>query len=369
MPHLSRLLRAPKRVCLAVALAVALLHVATASAGGFLHSAHGDLGQLPRGCGSCHVGHGPPGTTMMAAHQEETCLACHGDSAARGDAVRRRLMTSNRSQPDVRADFQKLSRHPLSGMSGAPRRSRFESSGRQGAAGAVSSVTCTDCHDAHYVVKSVRKVSQSARSVKRIDNARGRSTTEYALCYRCHGSSHKSVRGLADIQRLTSAANRSYHPVEAVGRNRDVPSLIRPMTEQSIIACTDCHGGDQAGGARGPHGSMYAPILKANFGAQDGLAESAYRYALCYRCHSRSTLLSPSSFPKHRSHVVDERASCHTCHDSHGSARNSHLIRFDTDVVRPNSKGQLRYEELGNRRGSCSLSCHGEDHDNQTYPN
>jgi len=306
---------------------------------------------------------------MMPGNQEDTCFQCHGDSSAQSEAVRRRILKPRRRMANVRADFQKISRHPLSSQSGAPRRSRFETSGRRGFVGPVSTVTCSDCHDPHYAVKSVRSVSGSSRSVRRIEDSRGRSTTEHALCYRCHGSSTQSVRGLDDIQRRMSAGNRSYHPVEATGRNRRVPSLIRPMTEQSIIACSDCHGSDQAGGARGPHGSLYAPLLKANFGAEDGLGESTHRYDLCYGCHNRSTVLSPSSFREHRKHVVEERISCHTCHDSHGSPEYSHLIHFNTDEVRPNNKGQLRYDDLGNGRGSCSLSCHGTDHDNQKYGN
>jgi hypothetical protein len=303
----------------------------------------------------------------MPASQAETCFACHGESAARAEATRRRLLTATRTLPNVRADFQKISRHPLTGILGAPRRSRLATSGRDRFIGTVTSVNCTDCHDAHYAVRNTRGASRNIRAVKQIDDARGRSTPEYILCYKCHGSSQATVSGLEDIRRRMSVGNPSYHPVEGMGRNRDVPSLIRPHTESSILACTDCHGSDQGNGPRGPHGSIYEPILKANFDTTDGQAESTHRYALCYQCHSRGVLFSPSSFREHQSHVMDEKASCHTCHDSHGSVRYSHLIDFDTDVVRPNSKGQLRFEDLGSRRGSCSLSCHGRDHDNQEY--
>lgn len=159
----------------------------------------------------------------------------------------------------------------------------------------------------------------------------------------------------------------SYHPVQTLGRNPDVPGLIAPYNERSTTACTDCHG-SEASGRRGPHGSAFKPILKANFQPESGHPESAQTYALCYRCHSRTALLSDTGFKEHRKHVQDAKASCRACHNSHGSVRYPHLIDFDTKVVfSSRTSGRLTFEDLGSHRGACSLLCHGKDHDQQTY--
>lgn len=229
-------------------------------------------------------------------------------------------------------------------------------------------MTCADCHDPHYGVKPSDRGKKALSRPKEVGSARAGSRPQHKLCYRCHGSSGHAERGTEDIERLMAANNPSFHPVESRGRNRDVPSLIQPFDEQSYIACVSCHGSDQANGPEGPHGSIYAPILKAHYSQADGRAESAYEYALCYTCHSRSVLLSSASaFPEHRKHVVDEETSCHVCHDSHGSVKYGHLIDFDSRIVYSNSKGRLDFRDLGARHGECNMTCHGKDHDAEVY--
>ncbi len=174
---------------------------------------------------------------------------------------------------------------------------------------------------------------------------------------------------MQDIQRLVRQGNPSFHPVEAIGRNNDMQSLIQPYTIQSYTACTDCHGSEQANGPRGPHGSAFKPILKARFQADDGFAETADQYALCYLCHNRNIVVSenPGSFRYHKKHIQEEKASCRACHNSHGSTQYTHLIDFDTRIVFPNSKHELRYTDNGGHKGACSLRCHDEDHVNRGY--
>ena len=91
-------------------------------------------------------------------------------------------------------------------------------------------------------------------------------------------------------------------------------------------------------------------------------------YALCYKCHERASILGDQSFPLHALHVRDAQTACTTCHDSHGSAQNSHLINFNRDYVTPNSEGRLGFEDQGSMRGQCNLSCHGKDHIDAKYP-
>jgi hypothetical protein len=176
--------------------------------------------------------------------------------------------------------------------------------------------------------------------------------------------------------------NQSYHPVETPGVNANVPSLLAPYTASSIIYCTACHNNDQGPntggtGPDGPHGSAYAPLLEQQLVLTDFQPENSATYALCYKCHSRSSILADDSFraansagqPRgHRFHIVDQQAACTTCHDSHGVVVAKHLINFNIDYVTPSSNGQLQYLSTGIGSGVCSLTCHGADHSAATYP-
>ncbi|MBM4032154.1 MAG: hypothetical protein FJ291_10255 [Planctomycetes bacterium] len=366
MPHVPRLLRFRIsdfgfRISL-----LALALAASAQAGAFRASAHGNQALLPRGCGSCHVGHGPPGSPMLPGAVADTCLTCHGDSTARAATTSRGALAKGDAMADIAADARKPSRHPLpSPGQPAPPPARL------GAAVQLASsvVTCSSCHDTHYLVKTPAQDVADLTRVKQTGNARHGARPEYETCYRCHGAATRAA-GQRDIQSLFRQGNPSFHPVEAIGRNPDVLSLIPPYTPRSFIACTSCHGSDQANGPRGPHGSAFKPILKAHFQPNDGLAESAEQYALCYRCHNRNTLVlnrTSGFFEFHNQHIVDIRASCRTCHNVHGSPRYTHLIDFDTRVVFPNAQGSLTFEDRGVRRGACSLLCHNKEHNLRSY--
>jgi hypothetical protein len=148
-----------------------------------------------------------------------------------------------------------------------------------------------------------------------------------------------------------------------------------------MVYCSDCHAsdtGESAGGSGpgGTHGSNIAPLLAARYDTADFTAESAQAYALCYRCHERSSILNNESYSGHRLHVVDQRASCAVCHDAHGisSAQgtvtgNSHLINFATATVLPDPvTGRLEFRDLGLFSGECFLSCHGHAHSPSRYP-
>jgi hypothetical protein len=217
-------------------------------------------------------------------------------------------------------------------------------------------------------VKTTAQERADVTRVKQIGNARHGAKPEHELCYRCHGAAAVGAARV-DIQRLVRRGNPSYHPVEALGRNTDMQSLLQPHTAQTYTACSDCHGSEAANGPRGPHGSAFAPILKARFQRDSGSAETPDQYALCYRCHNRNIVVSenPGSFRYHKKHIVDEKASCRACHNSHGSTQYTHLIDFDTKIVFPNSKRELRYEDKGGHKGSCSLLCHNKDHDKKEH--
>jgi hypothetical protein len=135
--------------------------------------------------------------------------------------------------------------------------------------------------------------------------------------------------------------------------------------------CGDCHNNDQnaadGSGPRGPHGSLYAPILARQLEMGDNVPESSAAYALCYQCHDRTSILGDKSFKAHEKHVKGEDTACTTCHDPHGVAGNTHLINFHADYVNPSSSGRLEFIDDGNRSGTCYLECHGKDHNPISY--
>jgi hypothetical protein len=133
----------------------------------------------------------------------------------------------------------------------------------------------------------------------------------------------------------------------------------------STITCGDCHGNPDPSGPAGPHGSIYAPLLVREYDRDDQQPESPGRYALCYGCHSRSSILGDQSFPLHRRHVVDLRAPCSACHSAHGSDQ-PHLVDFDARIVQPTARGLRAFVTAGGG-GQCALSCHGANHDPQSY--
>jgi hypothetical protein len=199
---------------------------------------------------------------------------------------------------------------------------------------------------------------------------------QYEVCFRCHSDSpgrpdsHTTRQILQNNTRLEyNLGNPSYHPVAGVGQNVDVPSLISPLTENSIIYCTDCHASNGAGAPAGPHGSDFQSILTMRYETADFTAESVENYALCYSCHSRTSILDDESFSYHHEHIVEQNTPCNACHDPHGisssqgtTTNNTHLINFDTDIVRTSGMAVIRFVDTGNHHGYCQLRCHGRGH-------
>ena len=214
----------------------------------------------------------------------------------------------------------------------------------------------------------LQKANTRTRQVSAID---GTELLEYSV--RFNDAAINSIK-----QTLTAMdfalTNQSFHPVEGEGRNPAVISLIRPYREKkssssdvSILLCADCHGN-------------VAPVspqwlLTDNYSTGDNIVESSFAYALCYKCHSRSSILGNESFTSHSRHITGERnfkgggTSCYTCHTSHGSVENRYLIRFNREFVTESSTGKLKFVEKGTYtfHGECWLTCHGVDHNPKSY--
>ncbi len=315
------------------------------------------------GCENCHRPHNAqaPQRLLTFAKAEQGCLACHNGHVG---------------QKNVEADFGKLSVHPVAGTEVHDPKEDLLNPPRH--------AECADCHDPHSAAAGGAALPRASgallgvRGVSASGAALAEVTFEYELCFRCHADS--TSRGASQVKRQVaqtntrvefSLSNQSHHAVLGAGKNPDVPSLISPYTVSSVISCTSCHNSNSGPGAggtgpNGPHGSVYTPILERQLALTDG-AESAASYALCYKCHSRTSILGNQSFRYHNLHIASARTACTTCHDPHGVAGKPHLINFNTDRVTPASGGRLEFVDGGTFRGSCYLNCHGHGHNPESY--
>ena len=334
-------------------------------------------------CVSCHKIHSARQRERLLRfrREEDNCLNCHSGAVANFN---------------IAAEIGKRSGHDVRLRTGVHDPAEVIFTMRR-------HVECMDCHNPHAAgpnpIGAVR--GTFGQTVKGPNlhvsgvTITGRETNDsrflYEICFKCHGDSTARPR-LGTTRQISQTntrlefqpSNPSFHPLAGPRRNSDVVSLIPPLRSGSIITCTDCHNSDGArsaggSGANGPHGSIYEPLLVRNYDTDDFTTESAEAYALCYRCHSRESILGDESFSRHRSHIVDIRTPCSVCHDAHGvyrgrgnSRNNSSLINFDLSVVSAADSPQGRrvaFEDTGRLAGNCTLTCHAFPHVNFPYAN
>jgi predicted CXXCH cytochrome family protein len=337
-------------------------------------------------CTSCHS----MGTTDLPAHSQ--CASCHQSHTApsgpyllrRNNATQTCLSCHDGSTPgalNVSSDVHKAFAHETDSPVDPP-------------GNAHSHASCTSCHDPHTMMRGIGATPPSLSgprhtAFQRLGRVEGVSfsgtpllvaTAEHEVCFKCHGDVNPIAptiprRQASNNLRLQMSQSAiSFHPVSGPGRGSDVPSLKPGWTTSSTMSCSDCHASD-SGTTAGEHGSSFQGLLVSRYSLIDNTSESASTYALCYRCHDRASILSDRSFSEHRKHIVEERTPCWVCHDSHGISSgvgsptgNSHLINFATSVVFPNSSGRIEFRDTGTFRGECYLSCHGENHNPERYP-
>jgi predicted CXXCH cytochrome family protein len=327
-------------------------------------------------CRSCHRPHTAGGHARLLIFdaEERNCLDCHDGRVA---------------HYNIQSEIDKSAAHD-------PRSYQSVHDPAEPAAITQHHVECADCHNPHAAAAPSMQPGyiplgatlQKLRGISYAGAPQDEAHNEYEVCFRCHGDTAVPVSGrisrLFDVPNLRlrfSPSNASYHPVVTAVTQLDTVSLIPGLPHGSLLRCTDCHNNDQTrrtggSGPDGPHGSVNAFLLERNYTVTDNLAESEFEYALCYRCHLRSSILGNQSFSEHRKHIVEERAPCSACHDPHGvslvgggSSDRTHLINFDVRIVRPDPQtGLLNFRDLGRFRGSCTLICHGETHRDEAYP-
>jgi len=282
---------------------------------------------------------------MLDRPKDELCFKCHG-------TVKKGI--PGESGSDISGVILKQSNHPV--IQTTQYHFRGENLPERSSTKARH-VSCYDCHNPHK--STVEKPFNGVRGYSGRGMDINRAQNEHEVCYKCHSDSANLPPDASNIAIKFEAGNASFHPVETIGKNRSVPSLITELSTVSTIKCSGCHGNDDSAGPAGPHGSIYDFILSENYSREPG-TESPYAYGLCYKCHRRSSILNDESFKAHNRHVVFGKTSCFSCHDAHGSVDNDNLINFDLRVVTPNSAGELNYLKLAPGRPRCFLTCHIE---------
>jgi len=329
-------------------------------------------------CASCHQQHTAPSGAFLlrGATVRDACARCHAGQPA--------TAAGTEQGKNVLADFLKMSNHDHPGPIDPTKVIRSQSN-------------CNDCHGSHSMglgTAVAPNIPPNLGAVAGVDSSGAlipRAQFEYEVCFKCHSGATGGTTLLkpptvarqvtqADVRLQTAPSAISFHPVQAPGKNTDVPSLLPTLTTTSMIYCSDCHASDTAAvpgtGVKGPHGSNVSPLLSGEYVRMDNVAESPATYALCYKCHERTSILANESFTGHSKHVVDNKTNCAVCHDAHGIAsaqanptNHAHLINFDTSVVqRDRVTNRLEYITTGPRAGTCYLTCHNVDHSPKSYP-
>jgi len=322
-------------------------------------------------CSNCHKTHtAPSGPYLLGkATVSDTCLTCHSGAVGVGQGVNVGAVVNKAYSHDTKSAVNLSNHEP-------------------------NNVDCKDCHEQHTMKTATASIAPAIQST--LGNVSGVSLAggtvspaqyEYEVCFKCHADKAADTTTILPRQitqrnlRLVFSSNAiSFHPVGAKGKNTNVPSLRPGYTTDSIIYCSDCHGSEtskKAGGSgpNGPHGSTWAGMLIARYETADYTPYSTGAYALCFKCHDNSKLIdNPTSKAgeMHKKHVKEKQTPCAACHDSHGisstqgtTAKNSHLINFNTNIVQPETATQKL--EFNNTNNSCYLKCHNKNHAGLSY--
>ena len=345
-------------------------------------------------CAACHRGHSAlsaNGMLFSKATEKVLCLNCHGTGGVATD-----IQTSLDTTPNTATRYYS---HPVSS---APNIHTSSESTGSSFGGASRHVECSDCHVAHNSAYAQANKRNDAPAVQQemygsggvepaysATGAPGSFTwlptaeREYQVCFKCHSSfttlptyspfglfkiysaTASQVRDSRDLAQEFNPYQASFHPVLALGRNREISpdSFVAGWSIDTMVTCTDCHTNGS-----GPHGSANLHILDTTTG---GL--------VCYKCHQEGTYRTGTNprttthFVKgtrnlHSYHVTTRGVTCYTCHDTHGS-ENARLINFDTAQVSmlTGYDSQTAWKLNVNGTRTCYISCHDPADPNFTY--
>ncbi|MEE9552685.1 MAG: cytochrome c3 family protein [candidate division Zixibacteria bacterium] len=331
-------------------------------------SGHIDNFLLPEGCGSCHVGHGETNQPMLAESEERFCFQCHGSDDDRSRMISEGKLSPAAQLADLDIEFSKPFHHPVEEGFGHSPVERLPSA----STGTPGHAECVDCHNPHQRIEQAEKKRYEVSGYSLTGQYLDIAYYEYEICLKCHVDYFGYDGTRREITSEFSLSSASQHSVTKPISGEKLPSLTGFLS--TVMKCSDCHTNDDPGGPRGPHGSNNQYLLSGNYNLDAVAEENPYAYEFCYSCHDRLSILNNESFPYHREHISGDTfgertgTSCYTCHASHGSRDNSHLIEFNPIAVSPDpNTGLIRYNATGEGGGECYLTCHGQTHSPGEY--
>lgn len=300
-------------------------------------------------CSTCHDIHLiSPNRPLLQADENSLCISCHDGIQDNENEIP--------ALNDIRIPMNKLYTHL--GMD------QFHPKGK--------SISCSDCHNPHTIQENdvgfvdgvLHGVDGFTTFGKQVSNV----TYEYEICYKCHSTNTQSPFSI-NIGEKFSTTNKSFHPIEGVSPNPSASmSLKSNYVSIGLINCSDCHGNDNAFGIQGIHGSNHEGLLVKKYSRSPFTQESTLQdNELCFSCHDYDYIVVSGGFRWHKLHIETAQYNCNSCHDSHGSPVFEFLIDLNKPYIQPTHTGDMDYTSIGDGSGSCTLSCHGHIHQNQSY--
>ena len=284
----------------------------------------------------CHsTGHGSAKTLLLAPWQA-TQSAIVGDPLRQGEGFCFSCHDANGpAATNVEATFALATHHKVS------------------AADQVdgSRVECVNCHNPHTV---------SANAVlTNPDSGIPWTGSGEGFCLTCHDG--------------TPPPGVSFPATSAgTGFNKSVFVGTTHNTELGPDSCRHCHES---------HGSANLAMLQGKYVVNDRNSYSAGDgdYAACWLCHIENQVINQQNgFEElHKKHVREEKAPCIICHDAHapfdageaGLINLAYSVQLGYDIgFSGGSDGSTSFRiEIAQDRGSCTITCHGENHSPKSY--
>ena len=398
-------------------------------------------------CVGCHEGHVEEGAQYLLRHgadvanqpaQEESCYECHKAENLGGISYDIETQFRKGKIGGSAMDLTKEGHQPI--ITSEPKEGVLLDPGNSSGGTRytdTSHVECSDCHNPHRVttgnkLKGTKGVDINGNLVGAY-TANTRDPYEYEICLRCHGDTYAKIattpypdntsirpKGGSNKRKEfnNTIDNTSYHPVAARGKNTsaalDRQMAFAGLTTASTISCGDCHNNDETArvnglassfestltSPKGPHGSSYLYIMRANYittvGTSEGAGMTGYsrdNFALCYLCHDERAFSSSdttmTNFTKagknlHAVHTnktggTGAFATCHECHyNTHSNIEatntqyagpaddKTHLVDFGPNAMKVGANLKPAWGVMGSN--NCALRCHGVTHDSTAMP-
>ena len=393
-------------------------------------SPHGPYPLTTSACAACHRTHTSSSRNLLSTTSDQggLCLSCHDGT---GSSLEVLSQFADPTVPADDASTSSFYGHRATALSSHTQATQDEFHNvlnRHSACGDCHSPHSADAAKAASSASGYM-VSGALRGISGVStgNTWTRSSTyEYELCYKCH-SGYTQLLGydkesykMSDKAAEFDPGGASYHPVEQAGKNSTAqmagslsgtsPYKLWSFATGDLVRCLNCHGDYRRANPGqsapllpedrlAPHTSRYRGLLMNNY--RDRQLKSkresydAVDFALCYQCHAEAPFRDTSgdargdtNFRFHGLHVSDERgegssstdidapgagqglAICSECHyqvhgqgaNARGNPSGSRLVSFAPNVLPSGS--QLSWDPAAR---TCSLTCHGEDHNPEPY--